>query len=123
VGLFWWKKPRQKPSQMLPVAAKKTFCRICGNVQSFSRCWRRIGTLTQCTCCAHTFENAEQLYERIQPECPQCGENLEQPGFDYGLCDGCGSKYELMEGTKPNLLPNRAQREEMAKRGKVWRPQ
>jgi hypothetical protein len=55
------------------------------------------------------------------PACPQCGELLEHPGFEYGLCDVCGSKHELVPGTRPSLLPNKVQREAMAKHGRVWR--
>ena len=46
-------------------------------------------------------------------------EFLEQPGFEYGQCDGCRSKYELVTGAKPGLLPNKQQRAEMDKVGKA----
>ena len=67
------------------------------------------------------FESAETLYGRSLPACPKCGEYLEQPTFEYGLCDGCGSKYELVDGTLPNLLPNLYQRQEMDKVGRIRR--
>lgn len=63
------------------------------------------------------FQNTRQLYAQLQPACPQCGEFLEQPGFEYGFCDRCGSKHEIVPGTKPGLLPNAQQRAEMARRG------
>jgi hypothetical protein len=66
------------------------------------------------------FENPAALYNKNQPACPTCGEFLEQPGFEYGLCDGCGSKYEIMQGTVPSLLPNKKQRHAMNKVGKSW---
>lgn len=44
---------------------------------------------------------------------------LEQPGFDYGLCDCCGSKFEIVEGTKPGWMPNKDQRAAMARFGKA----
>jgi hypothetical protein len=75
----------------------------------------------RCSCCGLVFENPAALYKRLQAACPKCGEFLEQPGFEYGLCDGCGSRYELVPGTKPSLLPNRAQRAAMAKYGRAWR--
>lgn len=77
--------------------------------------------MTQCTACGLAFPNPAELYKKFQPVCPRCGEYLEQPGFEYGLCDGCGSKFELVVGAKPGLLANRQQREEMNKLGKVWR--
>ncbi len=76
----------------------------------------------QCPCCGLAFDDPVQLYRRFQAVCPQCAEPLEQPGFDYGLCNSCGSKFEIVEGTKPGLLPNRQQRAEMDKHGKVWSP-
>ncbi len=82
----------------------------------------RVDVFFQCPCCGLEFGDPEPFYKEIQPACPQCGEFLEQPGFEYGLCDGCGSKYELMPGTKPGLLPNKEQRAEMDTHGKVWRP-
>ena len=68
-----------------------------------------------------TFEDLDMVYRRFQPACPACQEFLEQPGFEYGFCDGCGSKYEIMTGSKPGLLPNKAQRAEMNKHGRSWR--
>ena len=107
--------------QVRPVPGKQAFCRVCNARQSFSRCWMRLGFVPQCACCGTVFENAAALYGHFQPVCPMCGEYLEQPGFEYGLCDGCGSKYELVEGTKPGMLPNRKQRADMEKFGKVWK--
>lgn len=95
------------------------YCRICDTEMAFTRCWRRVRPVRQCGCCGLVFENCHALYARFQPACPRCGEFLEQPGFDYGLCDGCGSRYEIVEGTKPGLLPNRRQREEMDAIGKM----
>jgi len=80
-----------------------------------------MGYVEECPCCDLKFEDPPFLYKRFQPTCPRCGEFLEQPNFEYGICDGCGSKYELMPGTKPGLLPNKAQRQEMDSHGKVWR--
>lgn len=77
--------------------------------------------MVQCPNCKTFFEDIPAIYKENQPTCPRCGEYLEQPGFEYGLCDGCGSKYELVTGTKPGLLPNAKQRAEMEKNGKVWR--
>jgi len=64
------------------------------------------------------FDDPAGLYRRALPVCARCGEYLEHPGFEYGLCDGCGSKYELVAGAKPGLLPNLKQRQEMDKHGK-----
>ena len=104
-----------------PVMGREANCRICDARREFTRCWLRVVYVTQCDCCGLTFENPSALYRPFQPACPRCGEYLEQPGFEYGLCDGCGSKYELVTGTKPGLLPNKAQRAEMEKLGRVWR--
>ena len=107
-------------SQVFPLVAKKAYCRMCDKDQSFTRCWRRAALVRQCPCCGMSFPDAGALYRRALPICPQCGEFLEQPNFDYGLCDGCGSKFELMDGTRPTLLPNKRQRAEMEKSGKSW---
>lgn len=107
-------------SQIFPLVAKKAFCRICNADRTFTRCWRRAALVTQCPCCGTQFPDPGSLYQRILPVCPRCGEFLEQPNFDYGLCDGCGSKFELMDGTRPTLLPNQRQRHEMEKIGKSW---
>ncbi len=103
-----------------PVVGRRVYCKMCQHEQMFTRCWRRVEMLRQCPCCGKIFENPAALYKRHQPACHGCGEFLEQPGFDYGLCDGCGTKYELVEGAKPGLLPNRQQRAEMEKHGKSW---
>jgi len=113
--------PAKKESQARPILGKRAFCRVCNSYQQFSRCWLRIDMLTKCPCCGFEFPNAGLLYKQFQPVCPRCEEYLEQPGFEYGLCDSCGSKYELVEGTKPGLLPNFNQRQEMNKHGKVRR--
>jgi hypothetical protein len=105
---------------MHPIVGRPAWCRVCNREQQLSRCWRRTSQMTQCTACGSPFENPAALYRRFQPACPNCAEPLEQPGFDYGLCDGCGSKYEIVEGAKPGLLPNRQQRAEMEKSGKSW---
>ena len=112
----------QRPanSGMRPIVGRAVWCRVCDREQQLSRCWRRMGLMAQCPSCGCTFENPAALYSRFQPACPQCAEPLEQPNFDYGLCDGCGSKYEIVEGAKPGLLPNRQQRAEMEKHGKSW---
>ena len=104
-----------------PLAGHEAFCRVCNRRQQFSRCWLRVDPIRQCPCCKTVFENPGALYKEVQPICPRCGEYLEQPGFEYGLCDGCGSKYELVAGTQPGLLPSLEQRGEMEKHGKVWR--
>ena len=114
-------KPGQDPNAGVPVMSQRAHCRVCDDYRSFSKCWRRVNPLTQCTACGAPFEDPGKLYEKFQPACPRCGEFLEQPGFEYGLCDTCGSRYELVSGTKPGLLPNKQQRAEMDKHGKVWR--
>ena len=105
-----------------PVIGREAYCMACRERRPFSRCWMRVAPLTQCQCCGTAFENPAELYAKNQPACPKCGELLEQPGFEYGLCDTCGSKHEVMAGTKPSLLPNRKQRAEMEKHGKSWSP-
>ncbi len=104
-------KPGQSPK--IPTAPQQAYCRICREKRTFSNCWMRRVPLTQCECCQAPFEHPEALYKKIQPACPRCEEPLEQPGFEYGLCDGCGSKYELTAGTPPGLLPNKQQRDKM----------
>jgi len=103
--------------EMLPLEARKAYCQICAKEQKLSRCWQRNVPVKQCPCCGLIFQNVPALYNLPVPMCPQCKEPLEQPYFDYGLCDGCGSKYEIVPGTKPGLLPNKQQRAEMAKFG------
>ncbi len=73
---------------------------------------------TYCMNCGLEFPDVDEVYKPIGPRCPNCEEPLEAAGFDYGLCDECGSKYELVPGTKPSWLPNQAQREEMNKLGR-----
>lgn len=108
-------------SQARPVVGRKAHCHVCSGHQQFSRCWLRVTPIVQCSTCGLVFEDPAALYRRSLPACPRCGEYLEQPGFEYGLCDGCGSKHELVPGTKPSLLPNKAQRAAMDKLGKAWR--
>jgi len=96
---------------------RQVYCQVCQEERRFSRCWLRVRLLTQCTACGQAFENPSKLYNHVNPACPRCGEHLEHRGFEYGQCDVCGSKYEVMEHTKPSLLPNAAQRAEMAKHG------
>lgn len=98
---------------------REAYCRICRKTARFSQCWLRVRPLRQCECCGAAFEDPNALYRRNMPRCPRCEELLEQPGFEYGLCDGCGSKFELVDGTLPNLLPNLQQRKEMDKYGKA----
>lgn len=115
-------KAAEAPSGMQPVPAKSAYCRVCRDQRTFSRCWLRAGHVHPCTCCKAPFDNVASLYKKNLPACPRCGEFLEQPGFVYGLCDGCGSKFELMDGSLPSLLPNLNQRREMGRFGKAWSP-
>jgi hypothetical protein len=101
-----------------PLVARQAWCSVCDASVTFTRIWRRAAKMRSCPTCKDVFENPDQLYIRFQPACPKCAEPLEQPGFDYGFCDRCGSKFELMEGAKPGLLPNQQQREVMNKHGK-----
>jgi len=104
-----------------PVMGREALCRICDKRQKFTRCWLRAEPVRRCSCCGLVFPDPAVLYAQRMPGCPQCGEPLEHPNFEYGLCDVCGSKHELVTGTKPTLLPNKAQREAMAKYGRMWR--
>lgn len=117
-------KPQNQPNspttEVRAVMARSAYCRVCKDYRNFSRCWLRTGMVPKCTCCGIEFENPAALYRKFQPACPRCGEFLEQPGFEYGLCDGCGSKYELIQGTVPSLLPNKKQRDTMNQVGKSW---
>ncbi len=112
-------KPASGEQGMHPIVGKTIYCRVCDADRMLTRCWRRTGMMRMCPSCGQAFENPRALYKRFAPSCPKCEEPLEQPGFDYGLCDGCGSKYEVVEGTKPGLLPNARQRAEMNKFGKA----
>lgn len=113
--------PQKKVSQARPTVGRESLCRICSTRRQFTRCWLRVDMMTQCPGCGDEFQNPAQLYAQFQPLCPKCEEYLEQPGFEYGFCDVCGSKHELVTGAKPGLLPNRQQRAEMNKNGKIWR--
>jgi hypothetical protein len=115
-------KARRPVEEAHPLVGRVIYCRICDKDLMFTRCWRRMVQMQKCPCCGLVFDNPAELYKRFQALCPQCAEPLEQPSFDYGFCDGCGSKYEIMEGSKPGLLPNRKQRAEMDKHGKAWSP-
>ena len=106
------------PPSAHQLAGKQAYCTVCGSYRQFSRCWRRTALVRKCSCCELVFESAEALYKKFLPSCPRCGEFLEHPGFDYGLCDKCGTKYELMDGTKPGMLPNKKQRDKMNVYGK-----
>ena len=103
-----------------PLIGRQLQCRVCAEPRKLTRCWRRLVPVKKCGCCGQVFENPLALYAQFQPKCPRCAEPLEQPGFDYGLCDGCGTKYEIVENTKPGLMPNQRQREEMRKTGRIW---
>ena len=109
-------------AEVVPLVGQQIFCGECSTIRSFTKCWKRSAHVRQCPCCGMQFENPKALYKEFQPACPKCAELLEQPGFEYGMCDTCGSKYEVMAGTKPGLLPNKKQRAAMAKFGKVWNP-
>lgn len=118
-------QPQNKPAQpqgyrQLP--PRSVYCRICDAQRTFSRVWQRLTPVTVCTCCKTPFDDPAALYRQTLPACPRCGEFLEQPGFDYGLCDNCHSKYEIVPGTKPSLLPNKQQRDAMNQFGKTWSP-
>jgi hypothetical protein len=114
------KKPASADQGVHPVAGKTIHCRVCNGDRTLTRCWRRTAIMRACPCCGLVFENAKALYAGFAPACPKCAEPLEQTGFDYGFCDGCGSKYEVVEGTKPGLLPNLRQRQAMDQVGKAW---
>lgn len=102
----------------VPLVGKTAFCTVCNAYRQFTRCWRRAQAVRQCACCGLAFENVAALYSKNQPACPRCGEFLEHPGFEYGLCDSCGTKFELVEGAKPGMLPNLEQRKRMMARAK-----
>lgn len=103
--------------QTAPVTA---FCRVCKAYKKFSRTWLRVSYVRTCPCCSVAVADVEQVYKSVLPTCRRCGEYLEHPGFQYGLCDGCGSKFELVAGGKPGLLPNKKQRDAMDRWGKTW---
>ncbi len=103
-----------------PLMPKEVWCAVCNAQRTFTKVWRRAAMMRTCSNCGLQFPDAEALYKRSQPMCSRCREPLEQPNFDYGYCDTCGSKFELVEGGKPGLLPNQRQREEMDKHGKSW---
>lgn len=115
-------EPSKPAQETFPLVARKVWCSVCNDMTAFTRVWRRAAVMRSCSNCGQVFEDPHALYSRFQPACPKCGEPLEQPNFDYGFCDCCGSKFELMEGAKPGLLPNQQQRDEMNKHGKSWSP-
>lgn len=108
-----------KPAGVNTLLGKEVTCRVCNKRTQFSKCWLRSAPVTTCPCCGARFEDVAALYKKRIPACPQCGEFLEQPGFEYGICDVCGSKFEIMHGTIPGLLPNKKQRMEMDKYGTI----
>ena len=123
MGLFRKKKDKaDTPSggnKVLPLVAHTVFCGVCRGERNFSKCWKRVGMVTTCTGCNHDLGDPRPFYHhQNQPKCPVCEEHLEQPEFEYGVCDGCGSKFEIMAGTKPTLLPNKKQRDAMHMHGR-----
>ena len=114
--------PGKPQEDLRPLVGREVYCRVCDAARMFTRCWRRGSVMRQCPCCGLVFENPAVPYKLFAPACPKCAEPLEQPGFDYGICDGCGSKYEIVEGTKPGLLPNFQQRKDMDRHGKAKAP-
>ena len=110
-------EPAKVVQEAHPLVPRQVWCSICDAYTTFTRVWRRAAIMRKCPNCGLDFPQPEALYARFQPACPRCHEPLEQPNFDYGFCDRCGSKFELMEGAKPGLLPNQRQREEMDKHG------
>ena len=124
MGLFGKRDTQPKDgggfAETVPLPGRQAWCRECKADRTFTKCWKRNGYVAQCPCCGVQFDNLAQVYERNQPVCPRCGEFLEHPGFEYGICDGCQSKYELVEGAKPGLLPNKKQRAQMEQYGKSW---
>jgi len=103
-----------------PLVGRTVWCGVCNLELPFTRCWRRVQPMRRCSCCGATFSDPVRLHKQPAPACPRCAEPLECPDFDYGICDGCGSKYEIMEGTKPGLLPNRDQRLAMERHGRAY---
>ena len=120
MALFRKKKDKSGASAVVeesrPLLGKQAYCRLCRGDRQFTKAWLRMRPLAICTCCGHAFEDPGTLYAQNQPACPKCREFLEHPGFEYGLCDGCGSKFELVDGAVPSHLPNYQQRKEMAAR-------
>ena len=116
------KQPARQSSGARALVEQQAVCRICNDYRQFSKCWLRMEPLRKCMACGADFPDPALLYRRNQPACPKCGEYLEQPGFEYGVCDGCGSKFELVPGTRPSLLPNPRQRQAMDSFGKSWSP-
>lgn len=125
--MLWFKKDKPgtdaqggSAQESYPLVARQAWCSVCDAYRTFTTLWRRAVMMRKCPNCGLAFEDPEPLYQRAQPTCPKCREPLEQPSFDYGYCDSCGSKFELVEGGKPGLLPNQRQRDEMDKHGKSW---
>ena len=83
------------------VPGRVAYCLLCGDRQQFTRCWMRIGRISQCPGCGAAFSDPANIYAQFQPAFPHCGEFLEQPGFEYGLCDGCGSKHNSCKAARP----------------------
>ena len=119
MALFQKKEPVGRRPGTVPTTPTKIFCRICNAQREIVDCWLRTEAVTTCRGCGTVLENVAALYRRRQPACSACEEPLAQPGFEYGRCQKCGSKYELVSGTPPTLLPSRAQRAAMDRHGKV----
>jgi len=109
-------EPARDNIQRLP--SREVFCRICNKATTFSHVWKRISPQSYCMNCGYEFPDVDLVYMPFGPRCPQCEEPLEAAGFDYGLCDECSSKYELVPHTKPSWLPNQAQREKINQQGR-----
>ncbi|GMW00744.1 MAG: hypothetical protein AMXMBFR84_18810 [Candidatus Hydrogenedentota bacterium] len=124
MGLFGKREDKSASAEAIsataPIPGRTIWCGECKTSRAFSKCWKRMGFIIQCPGCGVPFDNLDAIYGKHQPICPRCGEYLEHPGFEYGECDACHSKYELVEGAKPGLLPNKQQRARMEKYGKVW---
>jgi len=126
VGLFRRNKTAEEtapaagsgPGGSTATIGRDAHCRTCKATRHFSRCWLRPRMLTVCTHCNAPLDDPKALYDMRQPACPQCGEFLEHPGFEYGQCDDCGSKHELVEGCVPGLMPNEKQRAAMNQTGR-----
>lgn len=108
---------QQPPAVQQP--ARRVYCKVCEKDTTFSKCWKRLLPLKACSVCKAPFRVPKQIYDMQVPHCPKCGEYVEHPGFDYGVCDECNSRFELVEGCVPGLLPNRKQRAEMEQYGKI----
>ena len=111
-------KGQKSGAEAAPTMARDAHCRICRASRHFTKCWVRLRPLAVCPCCQSPIEDPQGAYRRHVPQCPRCEEFLEHPGFEYGVCDGCGSKFELVNGALPGLLPNKRQRDAMNEHGR-----